>query len=114
MKNYGGDGVYKRCKKLLDGVFAYWLKVKHCPDLEYEEINKIPDGYIPDLLEEELGSDVVDRIYMLYRAGVLTGSGETGEFKPYSNITRSEVATILVRMIDKINAFRNNFAKANI
>ena len=98
-ENYGGDGVIKDAK-VTRWSFAYWLS-KALPDLEYEEINKIPDGYIPDLLEEELGSDVVDRIYMLYRAGVLTGSGETGEFKPYSNITRSEVATILVRMIDK-------------
>ena len=98
-ENYEGDGVIKDAKSTRWS-FAYWLS-KALPDLEYEEINKIPDGYIPDLLEEELGSDVVDRIYMLYRAGILTGSGETGEFKPYSNITRSEVATILVRMIDK-------------
>lgn len=97
--NYEGDGIVKETEDTRWS-FAYWLS-KALPDSEYEEINKIPDDYIPDLSEEELGSDVVDRIYTLYRAGILTGSGESGEFKPYSDITRSEVATILVRMVDK-------------
>ena len=55
------------------------------------------DFTIPDLWgDESYASDV----YKFYRAGVLTGSDSYGTFKPDSNITRSEVATIVVRLTD--------------
>lgn len=62
-------------------------------------INTVEDGTIPDLGSGD-GEAVWNAAYLLYRAGVLTGSDEYGTFKPYSSITRSEVAAIVVRMAD--------------
>ena len=41
-----------------------------------------------------------DEIYTFYRAGILSGSDSSGSFYPESNIRRSEVAAILVRLFD--------------
>ena len=41
-----------------------------------------------------------DEIYTFYRAGILSGSDSAGTFYPESNIRRSEVAAILVRLFD--------------
>ena len=59
--------------------------------------NNIPDGAIPDVSESYSYGKAV---YMLYRAGVLTGSGANGEFYPNLPITRAEAATILLRLVD--------------
>ncbi|MBS7227117.1 MAG: S-layer homology domain-containing protein, partial [Oscillospiraceae bacterium] len=45
------------------------------------------------------------KVYAFYRAGILTGYANTpgktnGAFGPNDNIKRSEVATILIRMMD--------------
>lgn len=64
------------------------------PESEYTVLNNVQR--IPDI-------DVVgpyDRsIYFLYNAGVLTGNDEFGTFNRESNITRAEVATILIRIV---------------
>lgn len=57
----------------------------------------VADGAIPDVT---LDDPYADEIYTFYRAGILTGSDAAGTFAPASNIRRSEVATILVRMFD--------------
>jgi len=62
-----------------------------------EEINDISDGEVPDVPMRMTWSEAV---YMLYRAGVLTGNNDAGTFAPYSNISRSEVAAIVSRMVD--------------
>lgn len=67
------------------------------PKEAYEPINTIPEGAIPDVA---LDSDFAEVAYMLYRAGIITGSGENHACKPNDFITRAEVATILVRMMD--------------
>ena len=59
--------------------------------------NSVPDGAIPDVAESFSYGKAV---YRLYRAGVLTGSGNNGEFYPNLPITRAEAATILLRMVD--------------
>ncbi len=60
-------------------------------------INYIYDGDIPDVnMSDWYGPSV----YILYQAGVLTGSDEYGTFNPYSYISRAEVATISTRMVD--------------
>jgi hypothetical protein len=64
------------------------------PESEYIVLNNVQ--HIPDI-------DVVgpydQNIYFLYNAGVLTGNDEYGTFNRESNITRAEVATILIRVI---------------
>ena len=59
--------------------------------------NRVPDGSIPDVLESYSYGNAV---YSLYRAGVLSGAGDDGEFYPNLPITRAEAATILLRMAD--------------
>lgn len=66
---------------------------KALPKEEFEEINKITE--IPDVANEE------NNIYMLYNAGIIAGNDKYGTFYPTSNIQRSEVAAIIVRIADK-------------
>lgn len=67
------------------------------PDEALEEINKVSDDAIPDvLLSDRFGAE----IYRLYRAGILVGSDDAGSFLPESGIKRSEVAAIAARMAD--------------
>lgn len=61
---------------------------------DYNLINEIDDGAIPDVSMEDT---YAEEIYTLYRAGILTGD-KSGSFHPESTITRAEVATIACRM----------------
>lgn len=74
------------------------------PESEYTKLNNV--DYIPDI-------DVVgpydQNIYFLYNAGILTGNDEYGTFNRESNITRAEVATILIRIVSP--ADRITFSK---
>ena len=72
-----------------------WIFAHTLPAGTLPAINTIPDGTIPDVTE---GGERYDAIYTLYRAGILNGSDERGTFRPDSNILRSEVAAIVVRM----------------
>ena len=74
---------------------AILAKALPAEELTAKEGNSVPDGAIPDVA---MTDDHADDIYMLYRAGVLNGNSSLGEFKPASNIQRSEVAAIIVRM----------------
>ncbi len=65
--------------------------------VDLEEINIVDDGAIPDVPVE---SDYAEAVYLLYRAGILTGSDELGSFKPASTITRAEAAAIITRIVD--------------
>lgn len=58
-------------------------------------INHIDDNAIPDV---SVGFSYGPAVYTLYRAGVLTGSGDTHAYKPNDTIMRSEVAAIAARM----------------
>ena len=58
-------------------------------------VNRIDDNAIPDV---KSGDDYGPAAYVLYRAGILTGSDASGSFRPTSFIQRSEVAAIVVRM----------------
>ena len=77
--------------------FAY-LMYAALPQSEYTAINDIPSGTLPDV-DDIAFFDANERIYALYRAGILTGSDSYGTFNPESNITRAEVATIVSRVI---------------
>ncbi len=65
------------------------------PAAELQEINTIENKAIPDLYD----SPYYNAIYLLYRAGVLTGEN-AGVFQPDRNLTRAEAAAIVSRMID--------------
>ena len=61
------------------------------------EINEVADGSIPDV---PAGHAQAGAIYRLYRAGILQGVDAAHSCNPSSTIRRSEVAAILVRMMD--------------
>ena len=67
------------------------------PEEAFEAVNEIGDGEIPDV---EMDADYADAIYALYRAGILTGSGEDNEFLPGDHITRAELAAVTSRTAD--------------
>ncbi len=68
------------------------------PPEALEQINAINMDAIPDV---KSGDEYAESVYLLYRAGVLTGSGPRGIFSPDSGICRAEAAVILARMADK-------------
>ena len=68
------------------------------PAGELEPINEIGVNAIPDV---KAGGEYADSIYMLYRAGILTGGSTRHAFYPKSSISRSEAAVIAARMVDK-------------
>lgn len=72
------------------------------PKASYLEINNITA--LPDV---DMKTPYAESIFLLYRAGVLRGSGENGIFYPERNITRAETASIIVRV--KLQEKRLNF-----
>ena len=66
------------------------------PEKELAEINAVADNAIPDLPSAQN----TENVYRLYRAGVLTGMDEAGNFFPESKVRRCEVAAIVSRLID--------------
>ena len=68
------------------------------PETEYEAINSVADGSIPDVAADDVCGPAV---YRLYRAGIVVGNDEKGTFTPYSDVKRCEVAAILTRIVDK-------------
>ena len=105
-----GDGLYELAAEPR-WEFAYQLS-EGTPRLRrIPKINYIPDGQIPDLPVSQYGYDVVNRIYMLYRAGILSGNDAYGTFAPNSNVTRAEVTAIISRMIDLLSDKTFNLLK---
>ena len=77
--------------------FAYIL-ANALPTSEYNKINSISKGEIPDVS----GSEYFDEaVYALYNAGIIIGSDDYGTFAPNTPIERSAVAAIAARMADK-------------
>ena len=70
------------------------------PKEALREINRISDGVIPDV---KMNFAYAQSVYMLYRAGILGGSDESGTFLPQSNISRAEAACVISRMADPAN-----------
>ena len=69
------------------------------PAEAFAEKNNIPADSIPDVKEDKFAQNRA--IYMFYRAGILSGVDAKGTFNPSDNIKRSEVAAILIRMMDE-------------
>lgn len=61
-------------------------------------LNNIEDGTIPDV---PMNHPNANSIYKLYRAGIVQGVDAAGNCNPKSFIKRSEVATILTRMMNE-------------
>lgn len=66
------------------------------PESSLDDINSVENNAIPDV---PIASNRAKAVYKLYRAGILTGSNASGSFLPNTGIKRSEVATIVTRMI---------------
>ena len=61
------------------------------------EINYVADNAIPDVKKRDDGAEAV---YKFYRAGILAGVDLERTCNPLANIKRSEVATIISRMMN--------------
>ena len=71
------------------GLFAHAI-----PSSEFSSINTV--NSLPDV---NANTPYSSEIFMLYRAGVLTGSDVDGTFHPDSNITRAEACALIVREV---------------
>ena len=72
-------------------IFAHAL-----PEEKLAAINDVPMDSIPDY---HGGNSFAKEVYLMYRAGIVGGVDAEHNCKPNTNIKRSEVATILSRMM---------------
>lgn len=72
-----------------------YLFANALPESEYTAINDVTA--LPDVKEQTQYSD---EIFLLYNAGILTGSDKYGTFKPDDTIIRAEAAAIINRVVD--------------
>ncbi len=73
-------------------IFCYAMPGDHLV-----KINNVPMGSLPDVPEDH---PFAGNIYKMYTSGILNGKDSKGTFGPDDTICRSEVAAILVRMMD--------------
>ena len=76
--------------------FAYILSGA-LPSGALEEINTVEDNSLPDV---RMDSAYAENIYLLYRAGILSGQDERGTFSPSGAVTRAEAAAVTSRIAD--------------
>lgn len=72
-----------------------YLFANALPESEYTAINDVTA--LPDVKEQTQYSN---EIFLLYNAGILTGSDKYGTFKPDDTIIRAEAAAIINRVVD--------------
>ena len=102
-RSFADDGFYSESSSFWTSpitreLFAYII-AQALPGEAYAAINQIMPGDIPDVIP---GSDHTDAVYLLYNAGILTGSTENGlagVFHPERPISRAEAAAILARVV---------------
>ena len=82
---------------------------KALPDGALSQIRTVSDGAIPDV---QMSASYSSSVYMLYRAGILSGNDDRGTFFPDTNIRRSEIATICVRIADPSKRVTTNIGAA--
>ncbi len=73
-------------------IFCYAM-----PGEQIKYINEVPKGSIPDIPEDH---PYADSIYKMYTSGIINGKDEKGTFGPDDFVKRSDVAAILVRLMD--------------
>jgi hypothetical protein len=74
------------------------ILAKALPQEALPAINSVALDTIPDV---SASADYASDVYTFYNAGILMGNDTYGTFGPSSNILRSEVATIVVRLADE-------------
>ncbi|MBR3865437.1 MAG: peptidoglycan DD-metalloendopeptidase family protein [Clostridia bacterium] len=74
---------------------AYML-ARAVSSADLQQKNTIADDAIPDI---KISDEYAREIYLLYRAGVLTGSDSKGSFLPDTFVARSEAAAMITRII---------------
>lgn len=74
------------------------ILISALPQSEFGSINTIKNDQIPDVKSSD---NYAYAIYMMFRAGVLTGRDVYGTFDPKDKITRAEMSAITTRMVDK-------------
>lgn len=84
--NYNAPATRRQCAGILG---------RALPEDALPAINTIADGSLPDVTA---GSTYAGEIYMLYRAGILTGNDKYGTFAPETTIDRASVAALVSRM----------------
>lgn len=94
----GYDELLSKAGEIMTRKDYAFLFSRALPEEALPEVNTIPDNSIPDV--KSAGSVYDQAIYKLYRAGIVAGTDAKGTFKPDSTIHRSEVAAILIRMMD--------------
>ena len=75
------------------------------------KINNIDNNIFPDF-----GACSVSgaKITKLYAAGVLTGNDEYGTFEPYSDLKRSEISAMAVRIADSAQRVKKTFKSGGV
>jgi len=69
---------------------------KALPEEALKSINRVDDGAIPDV---DINHPQASSIYRFYRAGILIGMDDMGNFLPDDKVRRSEVSAILIRLM---------------
>lgn len=82
--------------------------VNALPAEALKQINIIPDNYIPDVSSS---AEFAPAVYKFYEAGIVAGVDADNNCSPRSNIKRSEVATILARMMNEERRVSVGFPK---
>ncbi|MCL2124356.1 MAG: S-layer homology domain-containing protein [Oscillospiraceae bacterium] len=95
-RNYNWDAPATRAEYM--EIFANAL-----PDEALRAINTVTDGSIADV---PMTHPQAAAIYKLYRAGILNGVDSDNNCSPASNIMRSEVAVVIIRMMDESTRIR--------
>ena len=86
----------RQAEKITRSEYVYMFS-RALPAEAFKEINTVAVGSIPDV--KNCKTKYEQAIYKFYRAGIVIGNS-AGEFMPDNTISRAEVATILVRMMD--------------
>ena len=73
---------------------------KALPEKALVTKNTVADAKIPDV---PMSATYAAAVYQLYRAGILSGSDEAGNFYPQNTIRRAEAAAVVSRMADSDN-----------
>ena len=97
-KGFSYDNFMAAPNRIINRAEFAWLFAHAVPAFSLAEVNAVPDDALPNV---KSGTEpYCNEIYMLYLAGIVNGSDKDGSFLPASNIKRSEVAAIAVRMME--------------
>lgn len=94
------DGAYRRAATRAE---TAWILSRVLPEDELGYINAdaVYRGYQSRqyITDVSPSSPYASEILSLYAAGIVTGSDESGSFRPDSEITRAELSAMLIRMV---------------